>query len=73
MTRKSVGREGRSRDQTCSIRSHFGSENGVGLESPERDATREPPSFECGRDPWPRVRSQSAAGNRACGALNGRR
>lgn len=69
MTLKSVGREGRSRDVTCFIRSHNGPENGVDLELPERDAAREPPSFECGRDPQPRVRRQSAASNRACGAL----
>ena len=44
--RRAVGREERSRDLTSIIRSHFGPENGVDLELPERDSAREPPSFE---------------------------
>lgn len=73
MTHKSVGCEGRSPDLTCFIPSHLGPENGVVLELPERDAARETASFECGRDPRPRIRRWSAPGNRACGALKGRR
>ena len=44
--RKAVGRAKRSRDLTTIIRSHFGPENGVDLELPDRDPAREPPSFE---------------------------
>ena len=44
--RRAVGREERSRDMTSIIRSHFGPENGVDIELPERDPAREPPSFE---------------------------
>ena len=44
--RKAVAPAGKSRDLTSIIRSHFGPENGVDLELPERDLAREPPSFE---------------------------
>ncbi len=44
--RKAVGRAKRSRDLASIVRSHFGAENGVDLELPERDSAREPPSFE---------------------------
>lgn len=73
MTGGRVGREGRPRDLTRIIRSHFGPENGVDLELPEREAAREPPSFEGGWDPCAWVRRQSAPGDRAFGALKGQR
>ena len=44
--RKAVGPAKKSRDLTSIIRFHFGSENGVDLELPERDPAREPSSFE---------------------------
>lgn len=44
--RKAVGRAKRSRDLASIIRSHFGPEDGVDPELPERDPAREPPSFE---------------------------
>ena len=44
--RRAAGRAERSRDLTSIVRSHFGPENGVDLELPERDPAREPPSFE---------------------------
>ena len=44
--RKAVGLAERSRDLTSIIRSYFGPEDGVDLESPERDPAGEPPSFE---------------------------
>ena len=44
--RRAVGRAERSRDLTSIVRSHFGPENGVDLELPEREPAREPPSFE---------------------------
>lgn len=44
--RKGGGRAERSRGLPRIIRSHFGPENGVDLEWPERGPAREPPSFE---------------------------
>ena len=44
--RRAVGRAERSGDLTSIIRSHFGPEDGVDLDLPERDPAREPPSFE---------------------------